>query len=508
MKQGIKYLWSVVAILAVMLAGCAGQPTPTEQTASESQGAAAQPAADQGAGAAQTSAEAVELTVWDWYVSQSPGIDKGIEAFQAANPNIKITRTVGQNQEDLTKTALQADSGPDVFMAPYNMKEAVDNGWLYPLSQFSDFEQFKANFPEPERNFVEGSNTFDGATYSAPFEAPVAGLQLWLNTKIYQQAGLVTADGTPKAPTTFDAFLSNARTIKEKTGKYALGLGNADAWQPIQFLMRLCVRSGAPDPGVGYFFDFRTGAFNNAGDPCLKPLLEMLVTMKNEQLINPDFQSLTDENIKARFAEGEVAMIVGGSWLVNGWKDTHPEFKEYTATGMPLLEGETATHSWYGGLGGQFYAINAKTQHPEAAWKFIKFIYSEDFGKIWTENGNGLSLFTPGDPAEYAENDAMRYILSSSDEVIPSPAPAVRNPDVTTVQINVQGPGLPQLMTGILTGQLTDIDAALQDLDTRLNAALEQGINDAAAAGKQVSREDYIFADWDPSQPYITEPRE
>jgi hypothetical protein len=37
------------------------------------------------------------------------------------------------------------------------------------------------------------------------------------------------------------------------------------------------------------------------------------------------------------------------------------------------------------------------------------------------------------------------------------------------------------------------------------NAAREQAIADAVAAGAKVSIEDYIFPDWDPTKDYITE---
>ena len=59
---------------------------------------------------------------------------------------------------------------------------------------------------------------------------------------------------------------------------------------------------------------------------------------------------------------------------------------------------------------------------------------------------------------------------------------------------------------GVLSGQISDIGAALADLDARKMQALETGLSDAQAAGVEVSMEDYLFPDWNPTENYVTEP--
>ncbi|MBA2278277.1 MAG: sugar ABC transporter substrate-binding protein, partial [Chloroflexia bacterium] len=55
---------------------------------------------------------------------------------------------------------------------------------------------------------------------------------------------------------------------------------------------------------------------------------------------------------------------------------------------------------------------------------------------------------------------------------------------------------------GLVTGQLADPAAAMQDLQDRADAELERAIQAAADNGAQVSRDDWVFANWDPTRDY------
>jgi multiple sugar transport system substrate-binding protein len=59
-------------------------------------------------------------------------------------------------------------------------------------------------------------------------------------------------------------------------------------------------------------------------------------------------------------------------------------------------------------------------------------------------------------------------------------------------------------MQGLYTGQLTNVKAALQDLQDRSETALDNAIAAARKQGANVSRADWVFADWKPSENYVT----
>ena len=111
--------------------------------------------------------------------------------------------------------------------------------------------------------------------------------------------------------------------------------------------------------------------------------------------------------------------------------------------------------------------------------------------------------------------EAVRLLSSreegtfSSDELFDEqlrlgPNPRVRNPDVSLVDLEYQPlqPDFGQVVQGLFTGQLPDPRAAMQDLDDRSEAELERAIEAARAKGAQVTRDDWVFANWDPTRDY------
>jgi multiple sugar transport system substrate-binding protein len=203
------------------------------------------------------------------------------------------------------------------------------------------------------------------------------------------------------------------------------------------------------------------------------------------------------------FAEGEFAHLIGGTWIMPGWAQTHPDFTNYTAIHFPLVNADDFGGYFYTSGAGQFLAINPQTQHPQEAWEFYKFMHSETFGRNWAETGNGMTLATPGTAEDYAAfTPAWQNIFAMADLMRISPQPRVRNPDTASVEVTLVGPWEGQILLGALTGQIDDVQAALDDLDQRSMEALELGIADAQAAGLNVSLEDYMFPDWNPTENY------
>lgn len=82
------------------------------------------------------------------------------------------------------------------------------------------------------------------------------------------------------------------------------------------------------------------------------------------------------------------------------------------------------------------------------------------------------------------------------------PQPVVRNGDIADVEPEQILPGWSDLLGGMLTGQVSDITAELRKLNDRLNTALDEAIDKARDEGADVSREDYVFGNWDDSVDY------
>ncbi len=453
---------------------------------------------------------------WDYWVTQGPAIDEIIAAFEEANPDITIEKNTigGGPYVESINLAMQGDSGPDVFVLPApdgNTQQALldyyNQGYLYNLSEFADADAFMQGFPSPETNFVEGSNMIGGDLYTAPFMGPdKPWLQLYINTDLYREAGLVDAEGNPALPTTWEEFLANSRTVAAETDAYGTGFSVQQPWAA-GWWYRVCNYSGLPFDGAVGGFDYRSGEFTFASNECYRTVLDGLVSMADEELIHPAALSLSidDEGARALFAEGGFAHLVAGEWVIAGWGQTHPDFEAYTATHVPFPGTEPQSY-FTASVGGQWFAVNAGTDVADAAWAFFKFLHSPEAGAIWARNGNGLVLNTPQPYDEFAANEAFEYIFSSTDLVRTLPEPTIRTPALAGVQQTLVGPSPDDILVGVLSGQIEDVGAALADLDARKLQALETGVADAQAAGVDVSLEDYLFPDWNPAENYVTEP--
>jgi ABC-type glycerol-3-phosphate transport system substrate-binding protein len=457
-------------------------------------------------------AQDVTLVFWNYFVTQAPALDKAIAAFEKANPGIKIKSVVTETSQYLNalNLAYQSDGAPDFFWTPdqskLSLQQMVTSGWVLPISDFPDFAEFMK--PYPEGALEPNKNVIDGKTYGVPFGGgSIAGpfLQFFVHKGIYKEAGLVNADGSYKLPTTWAEVAANSKVIKEKTGKFGLGFGSNAMWQ----FPWLCQLSGGYSSDGQAGRDPKTGKFTFSTNPCYKSLIQSLVTMRDDKLVLPNVMSIDDENARVRFGNGEFAHLLNGTWIVNGWEKTNPNFKQedWTSVSLPLIVGDKQTSKFYlSGIGGSDFFINANTKQKDAAWKFFKFLNTPEVATIWAETNNGVLRFAPGDPTKFAKDDASKLLLASAGDVILGPSPSTRNPDTAKVQVTLQGPGEIDIITGAFTGQIKDIDAALADLDKRLEDAFVQGLSDAQAAGAKVTREDFVFADWDPLKPYVTVP--
>src|SRR5690606_29815053 len=84
------------------------------------------------------------------------------------------------------------------------------------------------------------------------------------------------------------------------------------------------------------------------------------------------------------------------------------------------------------------------------------------------------------------------------------PSPEARTPAASTVAQKLQpvNPSFGAVIQGIFTGQLDDPVKAMSDLQDRSEKALDVAIAAANKAGAKVSRDDWVFANWDPTKSY------
>ncbi|NJM07642.1 extracellular solute-binding protein [Candidatus Gracilibacteria bacterium] len=289
-------------------------------------------------------------------------------------------------------------------------------------------------------------------------------------------------------------------TIKETSGGSVYGFASPfSEFLGAFFPWWWGTRSGAAFDGT----DPLTGKSIYGQTPVFNRILEFIVQGRDNGWIHPQSASANDEAIRALFAEGEVAIIPGGNWNLNGWQQTHPDFKDYKPFAPPLINTDTQL-GWYGATpGGAYLRIGATTRYPEAAWALFKHIHSKEASRRYVEDGNGTSIWPENnDPALMGTPAQQEYFEINTANTRLNPFRY--NPDMAAIAFPPSQPDEAATLQGVFSGQLTDIDAALKELGAAKDASREQAFADARAAGAQNVGFEYLavqvqFPDYDPT---------
>ena len=444
----------------------------------------------------------VTIDSWDWWVSQSPWVEHELKRFEQAHGDIHVKRTVNatSSYDKLFTLAERSNGAPDVFMITTTtvpLNEQVAKGWLLPLDRWAN-SSWRRRFPP--YSFVEGINMFGGKVYSAPLTRPAPWLQLYINNKVFKDAGLTNADGSVKVPKTWDDVTRSAEVITKKGNgnTYGLGFGNG-SFPILPWWVEVFVRA-AGSPGGSTGPDLRTGKYTFGSDRNYLDFAELLMTWNRKGYFFPSSVSISDEIARAYFERGKFGMTIGGVWNQAEW--TQHGFTDYTLT---TLVGPTETRAgyFYSSPGGTLMGVSSQAKHPDQAWAWFDWFYSVDAGKSWVQQYNeDLSVHPQNnDPHKIHFRPFAEYVALES-LAIPGPGASIRNPAQAYVVVNPVQPDLGTILTGIYTGQIKGVQAAFMDLDGRLQSALEQGVKQAQQQGHKVSLDDYVFTGWDITKPY------
>ncbi|MEW2523071.1 ABC transporter substrate-binding protein [Actinacidiphila alni] len=446
------------------------------------------------------------VTHWDWFVSQEPWIKNEIAVFEKANPKIRIKRTVQVSDKypDLINLAFRGGDAPDFFQIPSTpaFPDQVAQGWLEPLDTRAT-AAWQSRFPQG--SFFNGVDMVDGKVYSAPFGGAAPWLQLYIHNGLFKQAGITNPDGSVKLPRTWDDVTLAAEAITKKSGGKAHGIGFGNAQNAtLTWWIELFVRGAGSPAGYGTDGpDYRVGKWTFGSDRNYADFLTLLLEWKKKGYIYPSAMSIGDEQARAFFERGKFGITVGGVWNQPTWAEHH--FSDYSLTTLPSPT-TTPKAFFYYPPGGRVFGVSKAAALTDEAWAWFDHLHSVEAGRRWVEAGQGLSVFPQANDQAKITSPQFQQYVDTRKYALPWPVPAIRNPEVSQVVVPAVKPDLPDVTAGLYTGQLKDMGAALSALEDRRNKALADGVKAAQAKGAKVGLADYVFADWDPTKPYVNKP--
>ncbi len=297
-------------------------------------------------------------------------IDGYVTKFKAANPGIDVEAVYAGNYLDTTtKSMTAAKSGrpPSVaVLLATDIYTFLDEGLIDPLDNFIKTEE--------DRRWVAGfmpaflkSAQVDGKLWSAPFQRSTA--VLYWNKKAFAESGL----DPEKYPTTWDEMVRYGKAVVRKdasgrTTRWGVGIpGNVGSSQWLFGAL-------AAQNGATLFKE--DGTQVTLTDPRVVEALQFWVDLSAKEGIHPPGIQEWGTT-PSDFLENRIAMI----WTTTG-NLTNIKRQATFDFGLAPYPGKVRPASVLGG-GNLYIFAKAPQAEKEAAFKFVKFMTSDELQADW-----------------------------------------------------------------------------------------------------------------------------
>lgn len=362
-----------LALLTGLLAACGGNAASGSPSASAPDAPATESAS---APASEENAEPVTISFMHFKSDATDGIAKIVEQFETENPHItvEVQPVKYDDYSTLLKTKLASGDIVDVFTlnAGAITKLYKDGGYLEDLTD----QPFMQSF-EPS---VLAEQATDGRNYIMPLNAgPIA---VFYNKKIFADLGI-------EIPRTYDALMAAAQKIQD-AGKTPFALGWKDGWTLGMWLSRdFPSLSALVENQTGFFDKLEVGQAKFADNPAVKTSISHALDLfkyGNKDQLGVDYNGAVD-----LFAREEAAMMYMGTWPLPDIEKKNPEL---FATGMGYFPYPFSNDPALNKL--EFnpdasVAVNSKSEHKDAAFKFLSYLASVPAANTWVENVKTLT---------------------------------------------------------------------------------------------------------------------
>ena len=372
----------VVTAAFALVAGCTGgaQPGPGNSPGTSSPGAP------------------VEITYALWNQDRAAAAEEQIKAFETANPDIKVRLAVTPWDDYWTKlqTAVTGGAAPDVFWM--NLAEArlyAESGVLLPLSDRIPSSQVDlAALPQ---SIVEGY-FLSGQQWAIPLDIDSIGV--CYNKTHFDEAGVAHPDDD----WSWSDLIEAAQKLTPGDGsRWGIAAPLADQ----QGFINTVLQAG----GTIYDKDGRSGF----GTPESNAGIQFWIDLIYKYKVSPSVQQMADTDPLDMLTSGLVSMVYCGSWTLSGLRMDDFAVKNIDVAPMP--KGKVAA----GVSNGLGHAISATTKYPDAAWKFVEFLSTEEAADIGAKAGGAIPAYNTAQQVWVDANpdfngqvflDALKYSIS------------------------------------------------------------------------------------------------
>jgi multiple sugar transport system substrate-binding protein len=306
----------------------------------------------------------IQLVYSDWRTPWFPPLAQAMLAeFNASHPNIRVFYTPDpENLESKMPSDMAAGIAPDVFDGCCDFFQAWANaGQVLDLRPYVKADLDQATIDDWSQAQYKSFFTSDGKQYGLPKYHGARAL--YYNKDFFDDANVEY----PTYNWTHDDYLAAMKKLTVRSGSQTTQWGSMFdvSWESIQVHVN----------GWG-------GHFVNPDDPrrCEMASIPALTAMEWlrarmwDDEVMATFLDVGNVTTRQAFINRKIAMVEDGSWALKDILDG-ATFRVGVAP-FPTGPQRHVTLSSTDGFG-----IYAGTKYPEAAWEFLKFLVSKDYGR-------------------------------------------------------------------------------------------------------------------------------
>ena len=331
-------------------------------------------------------------------------LDEIADAFEAENPNVVVKRAATNGMDATADGALESgrqSALSDVYgiTSIANYYKYIENGSIMTLNDVytasSDGKTLEEKVDPAVIPMMKEKNDY----YAVPWNASITSIAY--NDKMFAEKGW-------SIPTTFDEFFALCDKITKETSFYALGYVGGDGCDG--YFKRVVPSLAAQYGGVEAYKEFykfeNADVFEQEGRVKAYETIGKIITGKGKDSQGnekpwayPGTDTADTSTIVTKFAEGKVAMLFDGSWLVNEMKDVFDLYPNFSCKMMPLPWINSNKTSLDGGTINMnpsmctMLVVPTNCAHPELAKKFLNFMNTNAMVKVFTEETKNVRPF-------------------------------------------------------------------------------------------------------------------
>ncbi|MCG9885330.1 MAG: sugar ABC transporter substrate-binding protein [Cyanobacteria bacterium] len=310
---------------------------------------------------------AIELEFWTMQLQPkfTPYFERLIGEFEQQNPSVAVRwiDVPWAAMERKMLTAVLGGTAPDVANLNPNFaaRLAARGAWL----------NLAAVVPEATRSRyldkIWRASDLEGETFAVPW-------YLTTRVTIYNQ-GILAAAGLTAPPATYGELAIAARTIRERTGKYAIfaTFVPGDSAEVLESMVQM---------GMVLVDDRGRAAFNT---PAGRAAFAYWVDLYKEGLLPPEVLTQGHRRAIELYQAGELALVASSPEFINAIATNAPTVAAQSQA-APQIVGETGQRS----VAVMNLTVPKGTDHPEAAVKFALFVTNNDNQLAFAREANVL----------------------------------------------------------------------------------------------------------------------